>query len=37
MEIKDKKKQTNKKMLLLSAHDLGLPVPKAGELSNKSC
>ena len=26
-----------KKMQSLSDHDLGLPVPKAGAMSNKSC
>ena len=33
------KKKTNKQkqMLSLSDHDLALPVPKAGEMSNKSC
>ena len=38
-KIKKTNKQTNrqKKMLSLSDHDLGLPVPKAGEMSNKSC
>ena len=36
MEIYDKKNK-QKQMLSLSDHDLGLPVPKAGEMSNKSC
>ena len=35
-KYKIKKKQT-KKNLSLSDHDLGLPVPKAGEMSNNSC
>ena len=42
MEIYDKKnkqinKQTKTNAISLSDHDLGLPVPKAGEMSNKSC
>ena len=36
-KYKIKKKQTNKKNLSLSDHDLGLPVPKAGEMNNNSC